>query len=376
MRIAIFHDFFGTIGGGEKLVLELARGLNADIFTTHVDKENLRRMGVDAAEMDAHIRSIGTPCRIPVIKQIHASWIFHRAKVKGYDFYILSGNWAIFAAKNHRPNLLYCHTPVRMFYEAYDDFKEVTPWYARPFFVLWVRVHRALLERQLKHIQAFIANSENCRQRVKNDYMRSSTVINPPIKKYEFKRYGDFWLSANRIYPHKRIELQLEAFRRMPDEKLIIVGGVTDGDHSNMYRRELLRHRPGNVSFLGEVDEKNLGKLYSDCKGFITTSKDEDFGMNVLEAMGAGKPVVAMDEGGYKETVIDGRTGFLVRADANEIVKAAKSISRDPARFRKACERQAARYSVKIFVDKMRKVVDRTKKELTREKTDGKIADS
>ncbi|MFH0870506.1 MAG: glycosyltransferase [archaeon] len=357
MRIAIFHDFFGTIGGGEKLVLELARGLGADIYTTHVDKKNLRKMGVGTTDMNVHIKSIGTPCRIPVLKQVHASWLFHKAKVRGYDFHILSGNWAIFAAKNHKPNMLYCHTPVRMFYEAYDDFKKIAPWYTKPFFTLWVKVHRALLERQLKHIQSVIANSENCRQRVKDDYKMPSVVINPPIKEYKFRKYGDFWLSANRIYPHKRIELQLEAFRKMPDEKLIIVGGVTDGDHSNMYRKVLLRNKPDNVSFLGEVNERKLAELYADCKGFITTSKDEDFGMNVLEAMGAGKPVVAMYEGGYRETVLDGKTGFLVKADVNEIVKAAKSIGKDPARFRKACKRQAARYSVKTFIDKMRREI-------------------
>jgi len=355
MRIAIFHDFFGTIGGGEKLVVELARGLKADIFTTQIDKDNLKKMGA----ADVKIKSIGNPSRFPVLKQITASWLFSRVNRSGsgYDFYILSGNWAIFAAKKHKPNLLYCHTPVRMFYQAYDDFKQVAPWWAKPLFVVWVRVHRHFLERNLQHIQRVVANSEDCRRRVKKYYHKSSVVVNPPIKQYEFRRFGDFWLSVNRLYPHKRIELQLEAFSRLPEEKLVVGGGVTSGDHSEAYRNKLLQSKPGNVTFLGEVNEKKLEELYAECKGFIATSQKEDFGMNILEAMSAGKAVVAVNEGGFRETMINGKTGFLVNADAGEIVKAVKSINKNPSRFRKACEEQAAKYSVKKFIEKVRKEI-------------------
>jgi glycosyltransferase involved in cell wall biosynthesis len=119
----------------------------------------------------------------------------------------------------------------------------------------------------------------------------------------------------------------------------------------------LLKDKPANVTFLGEVSEKRLGELYADCQGFIATSEKEDFGMNVLEAMSAGKAVVAVNEGGYKETLLNGKTGFLVRADVDELINAVKKISTNPARFRKACEEQAEKYSVKNFLKKMRKLV-------------------
>jgi len=350
MRIAIFHDFFGTIGGGEKLVVELARGLKADIITTQIDKKNIKLMSAD----DIKIISIGKPILFPVLKQISASIMFAKAKHNNYDFYILSGNWAIFAAKHHKPNLLYCHTPVRMFYQAYPDFKKLAPWWAKPLFALWVKVHKYFLEKNLKHIGAVVANSNDCKERVKKYYKRASIVINPPIKQYKFRKYGDFWLSVNRLYPHKRVELQLEAFRKLPKEKLVIVGGVTKGDHSEAYKKELLWDKPSNVVFLGEVNEKKLEELYADCKGFIATSEKEDFGMNVLEAMSAGKAVAAVNEGGYKETMINGKTGFLVNADVDDVVKAIKKINSNPARFRKMCEKRAEQYSVNNFIKKMR----------------------
>ncbi len=370
MRIAIFHDFFGTIGGGEKLVVELARGLKADIITTQVDLKNIKKMGVGVG--DVRIISLGKPVLLPVLKQITASIMFAKAKSKTkhahYDFFILSGNWAIFAAKKHKPNLLYCHTPVRMFYQAYDDFKKVAPWWAKPFFILWVKVHKCFLEKNLKHIQRVIANSEDCKQRVKKYYHKDAVVINPPIKKYKFRKYGDFWLSVNRLYPHKRVELQLEAFRKLPDEKLVVVGGVTKGDHSEAYKKKLLQNKPSNVIFLGEVSEKKLEELYATCKGFIATSEKEDFGMNVLEAMSAGKPVVAVNEGGYKETMIDGRTGYLGKADVQSIIKAINEISSkissdkpsNKGKFKKACILHSERYGVKRFIKEMKDEIRRT----------------
>ena len=344
MRIAIIHDFFGTIGGGEKLALELAKGLGADVYTTDADRANLKRLGAK------NVKSIGSTIPIPVLKQVHASLMFSRLELD-YDFYILSGNWAIFAAKKNKPNMLYCHTPVRMFYNDYAHFYRVAPWWAKPFFAAWVHFHRRWLERQLPHIGKIIANSEECRRRVKRYYHRGSKVIHPPIKQYKFMKSGDFWLSVNRIYPHKRIELQLEAFRRMPGEKLIIVGGTTAGDHSNRYMRQVRKKAPSNVIFLGEVDENELARLYGECKAFITTSQNEDFGMTVLEAMSAGKPVIATKEGGHLETMIDGKTGYLVRANAGSIIDAAKKIGSRPLKFRKACEERAGLYSVKKFID-------------------------
>jgi len=354
VRIAVLHDFFGTIGGGEKLVLEIAKGLGADVITTHIDRANLKKIGNPA------VKSLGEPWQLPVLKQISTSWIFSRAKLD-YDFYILSGNWAIFAAKKNKPNMLYCHTPVRMFYQDYAHFYSIAPIWAKPFFTTWVLLHKKWLERYLPHIGRIVANSEECKRRVSKYYTRECAVVYPPIKRYAYRKNGDFWLSVNRIYPHKRLELQIEAFRKMPDSKLIIVGGTTKGDHSSRYMKRITKNPPANVIFLGEVNETELARLYGDCKGFITTSQNEDFGMTVLEAMSAGKPVVATAEGGHLETMISGKTGYLVKADAGEIAKAVEKISKDPLKFRNACERRARKYSVDAFIQKMKHELGKAK---------------
>lgn len=353
MRIAIFHDFFGSIGGGEKLVLEIAKDLKAGVITAEADEKNLAKIN----EGGVNVINIGDCGRIPILKHILASWRFYRARFSGYDFYIMSGCWSIFAAKRHKPNLLYCHTPVRMFYDSYEDFYRLAPLWGKWMFALWTRIHSYFLEKNLKHVGAVIANSRNCQKRVKKYYKRESKIVYPPIKKYKHIKYGDFWLSVNRLYPHKRIELQFEVFKRLPKERLVMVGGIARGDHAGSYLRRMMKVIPNNVNLVGEVDEKELEMLYGSCKGFITTSKDEDFGMNVLEAMSAGKAVVAVDEGGYKESVLDGKTGYRVDADVEEIVKAVKKVSENPGKYRKYSERQAGRFSAERFLKGIKKEI-------------------
>ncbi len=348
LRIAILHDFFTSIGGGEKLTLELARALKADIITTDIDRQNWSRLQAH----DIAFRSVGETIRFPILKQIHASWLFARSKME-YDVYILSGNWCIFAARRHHPNLLYCHTPVRMFYSHFWEFFRVCPWYAKPVFMLWALIHKVLLEARLLDINAIVTNSKNTKKRIKKYYKRDATVIYPPIRQYKHIRYGSFWLSVNRLYPHKRIELQIEAFRKLPDQQLWIVGGYAQGDHAHAYVKRIMKDLPKNVRFLGEIDESLLAELYGSCKGFIATSVDEDFGMNVLEAMSAGKSVVAVNEGGYTESVKDGKTGLLVEAKKDAIIKAVQSINKNPGRWRKACERRAAEFSEERFKRQM-----------------------
>jgi glycosyltransferase involved in cell wall biosynthesis len=171
--------------------------------------------------------------------------------------------------------------------------------------------------------------------------------------RYRFEDVGDFWLSVNRLSHEKRIDLQVEAFRRLPRERLVIVGGPQMGVDAKKLLRSL--RPPENVEVLGEVDERRLLDLYAKCRGLLATSRDEDFGLAPVEAMAAGKAVVAVDEGGYRETVVPDRTGWLVSADPESLARAIGSAA--PAQLetmRSACEAQARRFDTRTFLDAMR----------------------
>ena len=356
MKIAIFHDYFGAIGGGEKLVLMLAKYFNADVITTDLNIESIKKMGYS----DTHIISLGNTSKVPPLKQISASLLFATCDFsKKYDFFIFSGNWAYFAAKKHKPNLYYCHTPTRAFYDLYDTFLMRQPFIVSVFFRVWVRLHRPASEYYLSHVCKIATNSKNTLQRINKYFRRDAEVIYPPVEtsKFTCKEYGNFWLSVNRLYPEKRVELQIDAFREIPEEKLIIVGGYSEGDHAKSYAKNVINNLPENVELLGEVSEAELLDLYSCCKGFICTAMDEDFGMTPVEAMASGKPVVAVNEGGFKETVVDGKTGLLINADVHSVIEAVKFISCEPESYRSFCIEQAKHFDLSIFNEKIKNVV-------------------
>jgi len=130
----------------------------------------------------------------------------------------------------------------------------------------------------------------------------------------------------------------MRAFSKIPDEKLIVVGCYERSRHFQEYARYIEGLRPKNVQILSWVSQKELLSLYSKCKGFITTSKDEDFGMTPVEAMASGKPVIAPNEGGYKETILDGVTGRLIEdIDPKKVGNAVREIGRHPEDFKEAC---------------------------------------
>lgn len=353
MRVAIFHNYLDVIGGGEKLVLGLAKGLGADIITTNVDADVVDKMGYTCD----NIKSIGGVSLPPPFKQILASLRFLACDFsKKYDFFIFSGEWTIPAAMRHRPNMYYCHTPSRQFYDLYQVFLDRQGFLTKMLFRFWVFLHRPFTQYFIRHVDCIICNSLNTKNRIRKYYGKDAEIVYPFVESsnYRYEKDDGYWLSVNRFYPEKRIELQVDVFREMPEEKLVIVGGFAKGDHASGYKREMIDGLPPNVYVLGSVPEASLRGLYSKCKGLITTAIDEDFGMTPLEAMAAGKPVVAVNEGGYRETVIDGKTGVLVDANVDSLVDAVDYFSKNARRYRFACESRARDFDVSLFLEKMK----------------------
>ncbi|MCM2465216.1 glycosyltransferase [Methanoculleus oceani] len=353
MKIAIVHDYFGAIGGGERVVLTLAKILNADVITTDTDA---------AAKLDNGVRvtSLGSTVKLPPFKQISATWKFASADFSDdYDFFIFTGNWSHHAARRHHPNLWYCYTPVRAFYDLYGTFLSRQGFVSRQAFRAWVAFSRRQDQRSVSRVDRVVTISENVRQRICTCYGRDAEVVYPPVdvSRYRCEGYGDFWLSVNRLYPEKRIELQIEAFRSMPDERLVIVGGYAAGDHAGRYAARLMEDLPENVEIRGEVSEEELIDLYARCRGHVCTALDEDFGLTPVEAMAAGKPVVAVNEGGFCETVT-AETGMLVDADPGRIASAVLAVSADPERYREACLARARLFDLSVFADRIRRVVN------------------
>lgn len=353
LKIAIFLDYIGAIGGGERVALMLARALKADIITTDISLEAIKRLGYE----DVSIRSLGETVKLPPFKQISASFLFATCDFSDeYDFFIFSGNWSHYAARKHHPNLWYCYTPVRAFYDLREiTISRQTNPFTRFLAASWIRAHKWFDQKSVANMDQIVSISLTVQQRIKKYHNIYSKVIYPPIDtgKFRFEEYGDFWLSVNRIYPEKRIELQFEVFRMLPDEKLVVIGGYAEGDHASKYNERLIRSIPKNVVMRGEVSEAELLDLYTRCKGLICTAQDEDFGLTPIEAMACGKPVVAVNEGGFRETVLHGKTGMLVEADINELKNAVREIAENPKKYKELCQDRAKDFDISIFLEKI-----------------------
>lgn len=363
--MAVFVDYIGAIGGAERVALTLARALGGEVITTDLNFETIKRLGFQ----DLTIESLGKTLGTPPFKQISASSLFARCDLSDkYDFFVFSGNWCHYAAKRHKPNIWYCHTPVRAFYDLSDAVVSRQPYpVLKVLAALWIKSHRRFDKRAAKSVDRIVVNSKNVQGRVMAAYGRSSTLIYPPvdIKKFCFKECSDFWLSVNRIYPEKRIDLQFQVFRDMPEERLLVAGGYSKGDHASSYYKHLVDTIPDNVEMLGEVSDEELVDLYGRCRGLICTAMDEDFGLTPVEAMASGKPVIAVNEGGFKESMVDGATGKLVDPEADRITEAVREISEKGClSYRDACRERAKVFSEETFIRLMKNeiadVMDRT----------------
>ncbi|MFH1427965.1 MAG: glycosyltransferase [Patescibacteria group bacterium] len=358
MKIAVFHNFLDNMGGAEFVSLVMARELNADIYTTNIDEDKIGKMGFGVD----NIYSIGNvPLNAPFRQEL-AYWKFRKLNFKDkYDFYIIAGDWALSGAVHNKPNLWYVHSPIREIWDLYYYVRQnIVDFHKRFLFDIWVFFRRLLNRWDSKKAGKIIANSKNVQKRIKRYLNKDSIVIYPPVEtsKYLYTRNGDFWLSVNRLIDHKRVDLQIKAFSELPHEKLIIVGSYERSEHFQKYAKYIEKIRPQNVMILNWINQEKLINLYANCKGFIATSIDEDYGLAPVEAMASGKPVIAPNEGGYKETVIDGITGKLIdNIDIKKLKKAVKKVGKNPERYKEACLKQAKKFDTEIFVKKIMEII-------------------
>jgi glycosyltransferase involved in cell wall biosynthesis len=315
------------------------------------------------------VRSIGRVPRLAPFRQQLTFWKFRRLNLRGrYDFFFIVGDWAMSAAVNNFPNMWYAHSPLNELW-AYRDFvltQLLKGWQKLPFRI-WTWFNRKLTLQYARSVGVWVANSKNTAARIKKFYGREATVVNPPIptEDYPKRPTGDYWLSVNRLAVAKRIEIQMEAFRKLPSARLVVIGSYEERvPQFEGYKKYLEKIKPPNVELRHWVEDKELKELYAGCRGFVTTSRDEDFGMSAVEAMAAGKPVAAPAEGGYPESVVDGKTGRLIEnIDAEKLAQAVREIeaelARDPSAYAEACRARAEDFDTKKFIGKIRLLLSR-----------------
>ncbi|TDA32021.1 MAG: hypothetical protein DSO03_03675, partial [Hadesarchaea archaeon] len=365
LKLAVCHDLLSVKGGAERVVLTVARAFRAEVFTLLYDPSQAFE---EARGLKIH--TLGE-WKLPQDRRFYP-WIypfFHGwgilkflgLDLRGYDAVFTSGKLGIFA--KGEVTLHYCHSPPRFLY----DLRPIVSLYlgrrygspVRALAELWWGGWRKMDEWAARRPDLILANSLEVKKRIWRYYGREAEVVYPPVKveKFRMKGGGEYFLAVQRPSPEKRIELLLRIFKRLPGERLVLVGSYIDPDYT-AWLEEKMRGM-GNVSWLKEVSERELVELYAGCKALVHTARREDFGMAPVEAMASGKPVIAVNEGGVRETVVHGKTGLLVDPPyLKNFVRILRGF--DPSLFSpRECRRRAEEFSEERFVRRMKELLGR-----------------
>ncbi len=250
-------------------------------------------------------------------------------------------------------HICYCLTPTRYVwryhqYAEQERLGKMTRLGLQPF-LTFLRVWDRLAADRVDH---FIAISQEVRQRIAKVYQRESTIIHPPVDTTRFEvsnRIDDYYLIVGRLVPYRRIDLLIEAFNKMK-RPLLIAGSGRD--------KERLEAMAGpTVKFLGYVPDDDLPDLIARCKAFMFPG-EEDFGIAPIQAMAAGRPVIAYAGGGALETILPGTTGVLFsQQTVGDIIQAVESFDTqtvNPAEI----QQHASKFDTAVFKQKMSQFID------------------
>jgi glycosyltransferase involved in cell wall biosynthesis len=273
------------------------------------------------------------------------------------DFDVIVSSSSAFA-QGLRPgpealHVCYCHSPFRYVWFEGERAMSETPAPLRPVMRrLLSRIRRWDLEAS-QRVTHYIANSQITRDRIEKIYGRDSEVIYPPVsvERFQLDEPEDFVLFVGQIVRHKRVDTAIEA-SLAAGRPIKVVG---DGPELARLRTQ---YEGRAVDLLGSVSDAELASLYSRCAALIVPNVEE-FGIAAVEAQAAGRPVVAVNRGGVRETVIDGVTGVLV--DGEDAASLAEPLrDEDFSRFDPAAIRtNAERFSDTAFRQNLKATVER-----------------
>lgn len=326
-RIAVVHDWLTTYAGSERVLEQILKIYpEADLFSVcDFIPESERSFLHGRLPTTTFIQ------HLPWARKRYRNYLplmpiaVEQLDLSSYDL-VISSSHAVAKGVLTGPDQLhisYIHSPIRYAWDLQHQYlresgldKGFKGWFAK-----WL-LHRIRLWdfRTANGVDHFIANSQFIARRIEKVYRRDATVIYPPVEVDRFhgrSKKEDFFLTASRLVPYKRIDVIIKAFAGMPGKRLVVIG-----DGPERKKLEKIVSGYANIEMLGYQSSDCLADYMSRCRAFVFAA-EEDFGIVPVEAQACGTPVLAYGRGGAMETVQNHRTGILYPEQSPEAIRTA-----------------------------------------------------
>lgn len=372
MKVALYYPWVYLRSGVERMMLELVSRSRHEwvIFTSHYYPEQTYPEFRDLSVVELSEVSVNRGYSAVS----HAAGVILKQKIDldGFDALVVSseGLGDLITLRNHAvPVICYCHTPLKIIHDHFirKRYLDENRRMRIPFF-FFSTVFKTIDKYAWRHYQHVFCNSNEVKSRILRANLappEKVEVLPPGLDVLQMKPSWDYqknFIVVGRIKWWKNLELAIESFkeykRRRPKDdsfRLYIVGMVEKGSEQYFRKLQELAGDSGDIIFQRDPTEEELLTAYRSSYCLLFPSLNEDWGMTPIEAMGFGKPVIAVNQGGPAESIIDGQTGFLVKPEPGDFADAMVRLVDDPdltKRLGEAGFRHVQKYDWSLFVER------------------------
>ncbi|MCB1331893.1 MAG: glycosyltransferase [Maritimibacter sp.] len=319
-RVAIIHYWLVGMRGGEKVLEALLRMFpQADIYTHAYDPASVSDL---IRSKNVYTTSVG---KLPFATKLYQKYLplmpraLEEIDLMGYDLVLSSesGPAKGVIAPPDAPHICYCHSPMRYLWDQYHVYRNSAGLLTKAMLPHLAHRLRSWDVTSAQRVDSFVANSAHVADRIEKYWRRDATVVHPPVPVADFAPVaeadrGDFYLWLGELAPYKRPDLAIEAFNRL-GKPFVLIGGP------EATAKKLAATAKDNVKVLGKRPFDEVKSYMARAKALIFPG-EEDFGLVPVEAMAAGRPVIAYGRGGALDTVIDRETGLLFHDQSVEAI--------------------------------------------------------
>jgi glycosyltransferase involved in cell wall biosynthesis len=366
MKIAIVHDWLVTYAGAERVLEQLLILYpDADLFSiVSFLPENQKHFILNKHVNTSFIQ------KLPLARRMYRQYLplmplaVEQFDLSKYDL-VISSSHAVAKGVITGPDQLhlsYIHSPIRYAWDLQHQYLKESGLNKgiKGSIAKWLLHNMRLWDyRTANGVNAVAANSQFIANRIWKIYRRKATVIYPPVEVHQFemsRNKEDFYLTASRMVPYKKMDMIVEAFASMPDKKLIVIGDGPD-------YAKIKAKASSNVTLLGYITSEELKDYMQKARAFVFAA-EEDFGITPVEAQACGTPVIAFGKGGALETIRnlskEQPTGiFFKEQTVPSLIEAIREFElRSDEVTPENCRANAMRFSSEIFREQFKQYVD------------------